>query len=189
MSHRICSAARRGWYRARSVFHALAELADLKVPPRKKPVFPEASLELVPLERREVVSETLSYLLGGVGLVPWAERASGALDGEPLPVIRVQTVTHASEEATSPRIDPSPAPPAAWDERPARRAQPAQDDSPVASRTDGVFGSFVAADGLSFGAGDETGRGPASNRAAGRLGLDELPAGMSPATDLDDGAA
>jgi RHS repeat-associated protein len=168
MCYRICSAARRGWYRVRSVFDALAELAEWNRLPRKKPVFPEAGLELTPLERREVVSETMSYLLGGVGLVPGAERASGALDGEPLPVIRVQTVVRGSEEPTGPRIDPSPAPLAAWDERPARRVQPADDDSPVASRTDGVFGSFAGADGLAFGAdgGDEADRGRAARPAA-----------------------
>src|SRR5262249_17598269 len=40
------------------------------------------------------------------------------------------------------------------DERPGRRDRPDADESATASRTDGVFGSFAAADGLAFASGD-----------------------------------
>src|SRR5206468_3145582 len=87
MSRRTRTAGRRAWYSARPLFDALADLAGLNSAARTKPIFPQARLELNRLERREVVSETLSYLLGGFGLMPTDESLAGA---RPEPVV----VTH-----------------------------------------------------------------------------------------------
>src|SRR5262245_14367950 len=143
---------RRAWYCARPLFDALAHLAGLSSK-RKRTITPSARPRLVPLERREVVSETLSFLLAGFGLTPSDESLE---IGRSKPVLGsyAQEVSVIAEQPVTPQLGPIQTLAKPTEEAPARRQQPAVDDPATTSWTDGVFGSFGVTFGLAFGSGE-----------------------------------